>query len=539
MNHHLFHRREFLQVGIAAVATIGVVRRLRATHYSEETPFELEEMTVADLRLRLETGQDSAVSLVEKYLARINTIDRSEAGTNCVIEVNPDALAIAHRLDVERRGGQVRGPLHGIPIVIKDNIDTADRMMTTAGSLAMVGAKPLADAPLVSTLRSAGVIILAKTNMSEWAHFRSWSNAISGWSGRGGLSRNPYALDRSLGGSSSGTAGAVSGNLCAIGIGTDTDGSIVSPSSCCGLVGIRPTVGLVSRKGIIPIGQSQDTAGPMARTVTDAVLLLNILATASEGGVVAGLSKPAPVPDYTAFLNPDGLRSARIGVVREELFGYNPQADRIADDALELLKSEGATLIDPANIATVSQLAEPEMEVLLHEFKAGINAYLTDLGANAPVHSLADITAFNENNKEREMPFFGQETMLEALEKGPLTSTAYVAAVKQCRDLSRQSGIDAIMTRHKLDALVAPSGDPAWIIDLEKGDGNTGWSSTAAAVAGYPHITVPAGYTQGLPVGLSFFGRAWSEPTLIRLAFAFEQASVQRRPPQFLSTVVV
>jgi amidase len=534
MPHH--SRREFLQMSMASAAMVVGVGGTRAES-SEDRPFELAEASVAALRQRLESGQDSAVSLVEKYQARIETIDQAGPRINCVIEVNPDALAIAQRLDAEHRAGQVRGPLHGIPIVIKDNIDTADRMMTTAGSLAMVGAKPLADARLVTALRAAGVVILAKTNMSEWSHFRSWSNATSGWSGRGGLSRNPYVLDRSTSGSSSGTAGAVSSNLAAIGIGTETDGSIVSPSSCCGLVGIKPTVGLVSRTGIIPIARSQDTAGPMARTLTDAVLLLNVMASAAEEDVTAPPGRPAPVPDYTAFLVPNGLRSARIGVAREALFGYSPPADRIAEAALELLRREGATLVDPANISTIGQLGEPEMEVLLHEFKAGIDAYLAGLGPNAPVRSLEDVIAFNERNKEREMPFFGQETMVRAAEKGPLTSPEYLEARRLCLDLARRLGIDAIMEQHRLDALVAPTGDPAWAIDLVNGDGNKGWSATAAAVAGYPHITIPAGYTHDLPVGLSFFGRAWSEPTLIRLAYAFEQAAAQRRPPRFLPTV--
>ena len=509
------------------------------TERPEEESFELAEATIATLRQRLESGQDTAASLVEKYLARIESIDRAGPRINSMIEINPDALAIAQGLDAERRAGQIRGPLHGIPIVIKDNIDTADRMMTTAGSLAMVGAKPLADAPLVNALRTAGVVILAKTNMSEWAHFRSWSHATSGWSGRGGLTLNPYALDRSTSGSSSGTAAAVAGNLAAIGIGTDTDGSIVSPSSCCGLVGIRPTIGLVSREGIIPIAHSMDTAGPMARTVTDAVLLLNVMALAAEHDGAAGLSRPAPVHDFTAFLVPDGLRSARIGVVREELFGYSASADQIAEDALELLEREGATLVDPANIDTISQLGDPAMELMQYEFKFGINAYLAGLEPGAPVETLADIIAFNIKNKDRELQFFGQETMVAAAERGPLTSKEYVLALKQCRDLSRLLGIDAIMDKHGLDALVAPSGDPAWVIDLENGDSNKGWSSTTAAVAGYPHITVPAGYVSGLPVGLSFFGRAWSEPTLIKFAYAFEQATAQRRPPRFLPTVAV
>ncbi len=519
----------------AMVLGIGCSRAQRP----EEQQFDLAEASVAVLRQRLETGRESAVSLVEKYLARIDSIDSSGPRINSLIEVNPDALGIAQRLDAERSAGQNRGALHGIPIVIKDNIDTADRMMTTAGSLAMVGARPLADAPLVTALRAAGVVILAKTNMSEWAHFRSWSAATSGWSGRGGLSRNPYVLDRSTSGSSSGTASAVSSNLTTIGIGTETDGSIVSPASCCGLVGIKPTVGVVSRAGIIPIGRSQDTAGPMARTLTDATLLLNVMASAAEKGGAVVPGRPAAVPDYTAFLVPGGLKSARIGVVRDGLFGYSPSADRIAETALEVLKREGATLVDPANIATLSQLGEPEMEVLLYEFKAGLNAYLGGLAPNAPVQSLEDVIRFNEINKDREMPFFGQETMESAAEKGPLSSPEYVEARTRCVDLSRRLGIDAIMEEHRLDALVAPTGDPAWVIDLVNGDGNKGWSATAAAVAGYPHITVPAGQVSGLPVGLSFFGRAWSEPTLIKIAYAFEQATLERQPPLFFPTVAV
>jgi amidase len=536
MPHFSYWRRDFLQKSMASVAVLCGAACSR-TQQPEDDPFELEEVTVATLQQRMEGGLDSAASLVEKYLARIESIDRAGPKINSIIEVNPDALAIAQRLDAERSVGEIRGPLHGIPIVIKDNIDTSDRMMTTAGSLALVGAKPLADAPLVTALRNAGVVILAKTNMTEWAHFRSWSNATSGWSGRGGLTLNPYVLDRSTSGSSSGTAAAVACNLAAIGVGTDTYGSIVLPSSCCGLVGIRPTVGLVSREGIIPIAQSMDTAGPMARTVTDAVLLLNAMVSVPEDGPVAGLKRSTPVPDYAAFLSPRGLRSARIGVVREKLFGYSPPADRIAENALELLEVEGATLVDPANIDKVYELSKPAMQVMQHEFKAGINAYLARLGPGAPVHSLEDIIAFNEAYSDREMLFFGQETMIEAAGKGPLTSEEYVLALRQCRDRSRRLGIDAIMDKHGLDALVAPSGDPGWVVDLENGDSINGSSSAPAAVAGYPHITVPAGFENGLPVGLSFFGRAWSEPTLIRLAYAFEQATVQRRPPEFLSTV--
>jgi len=538
MPHFSYWRRDFLQKSMASAAVLFGAACSR-TQRPKDEPFELEEATVATLRQRMESGQDSAASLVEKYLARIESIDRAGPKINSLIELNPEALAIAQHLDTERRADQVRGPLHGIPVVIKDNIDTADRMMTTAGSLAMVGARPLTDSPLVAALRTAGVVILAKTNMSEWAHFRSWANASSGWSGRGGLTLNPYALDRSTSGSSSGTAAAVSCNLAAIGIGTDTNGSIVSPSSCCGLVGIRPTVGLVSQEGIIPIAHSMDTAGPMARTVTDAVLLLNVMASANDHNGAARSRRPAPMHDYTTSLVSNGLRSARIGVVRKKLFGYSIEADRIAEEALELLKREGATLVDPANIDTINQLSEPSMQVMQYEFKAGINAYLAGLGPGAPVQSLSDIIAFNIKNNDREMPFFGQETMVAADQKGPLASEEYVLALEKCRDLSRRQGIDATMNRYDLDALVAPSGDPAWKIDLDKGDSNKGWSSSAAAVAGYPHITVPAGYANGLPVGLSFFGRAWSEPTLIRLAYAFELATAHRRTPRFLPTVAL
>jgi amidase len=537
MPHFSNKRRNFLKHSVATAAVLTSGANVASQQIVNES-FELEEATVGGLRQRLESGEDTASSLVEKYLARIDLIDSSGPTLNSVIEINPDALAIAQRLDNERRAGLVRGPLHGIPIVIKDNIATADHMMTTAGSLAMIGAMPLSDAPLVAALRAAGVVILAKTNMCEWAHFRGSNTVTSGWSGRGGLSRNPYVLDRCTSGSSSGTAAAVSGNLAAIGIGTETDGSIVSPASCCGLVGIKPTVGLVSRKGIIPIAHSYDTAGPMARTVTDAVLLLNVMAAAAEEQAVAGLSRSDPVADYTSFLVPDGLRSARIGVVREALFGYSAPADRIADAAIEVLREEGATIVDPANVATISQLPELQWEVELYECKAGINAYLKDLAPGAPVRTLADIIEFNEKNKDLEMPFFGQEALLESVKKGPLTSPAYLTALRQCQELSRRQGIDAVMAEHGLDALVAPTGDPAWVIDLVNGDSNKGWwSSPAAAAAGYPHITVPAGYVHGLPVGLSFFGRAWSEPTLIRLAYAFEQATDQRRAPQFYPTV--
>lgn len=492
--------------------------------------FDPSEASVSDLSKRLAAGTLTSAALVAHYQARIASLDKAGPAVNAMIEMNPDAMSIAIGLDAERRAGRLRGPLHGIPIVIKDNLATADRMMTTAGSLAMVGATPPADARVVSALRAAGVVILGKTNMCEWAHFRAW-HSTSGWSGRGGLCRNPYALARNTSGSSSGTAVAVTSNFASLGIGTETDGSIISPSSCCGIVGIKPTVGLVSRQGIIPISRSQDTAGPMTRSVADAATLLTVMASTSELTDVG--PRPSGAVDYAASLVPGGLRGARIGVVREGLFGYSDPADAIAEDALDVLRREGAVLVDPANIPTLARIADPEMETMLYEFKAGVADYLGWIGPLAPVHSLDDIIAFNERNRDRELPYFGQDTMIKSAQKGPLTTPAYLRARAECVDLSRRQGIDFIMDRHHLDALVAPSGDPAWMTDLVNGDANKGWSATPAAVAGYPHITVPAGFVRGLPVGLSFFGRAWSEALLIKLAYAFERATSQRRQPTF------
>jgi amidase len=519
------NRRDLLKSSLLAAFAPGSA--------SAQTPFDLEEATVAGLQAKMKSGEYTARLLVEEYRSRIDAIDKHGPNLNAVIELNPDALAIAEGLDKERRDKGARGPLHGIPVLVKDNIDTADRMMTTAGSLALNGSIAPRDAFVAQRLRAAGAVILGKTNLSEWANFRS-SHSSSGWSGRGGQTRNPYALDRNPCGSSSGSGAAAAANLCALAVGTETDGSVTCPSSVNGLVGIKPTLGLVSRAGIIPIAHSQDTAGPMARTVTDAALLLTAMAGIDANDAVTRESAGKAQPDYTRFLDPNGLRGARIGVARK-FFGFNEKVDALMAKALDTMKHLGAEIIDPAEIPTTGKFGEPENEVLLYEFKADLNAYLARLGPKAPVHSLQEIIDFNERNADREMPYFGQDLMIKAQAKGPLTSPAYLQALKSCRELSQRLGIDAIMAQYKLDALVAPTAGPAWPIDLPNGDHSAGGDFTGpAAVAGYPHITVPAGYVFGLPVGLSFAGRAYSEPVLIRLAYAFEQATRFRKPPKFL-----
>jgi amidase len=496
--------------------------------------FELEEITIAELQDGMKSGQYTARSIAEKYLARIEAMDSNGPAIRSVIETNPDALAIAEELDKERKAKGLRGPLHGIPVLIKDNIDTRDRMMTTAGSLALVGAKPLKDSFVAQKLRAAGAVILGKTNPSEWANIRS-NHSTSGWSGRGGLTKNPYALDRNPCGSSSGTGAGISANLGAVGIGTETDGSIVCPSSANGLVGIKPTVGLVSRSGIIPISHTQDSAGPMCRTVRDAAILLGALVGADSEDSATAASVGKSFPDYTKFLSA-GRPGMRIGVVRK-YFGFNDDVDALMEQALDVLKKNGAVIVDPADIATIGRTGANENNVLLYELKADLNAYLARLGPNAPVKTLKDVIEFNDQNKDKEMPYFGQDMFLKAQAKGDLTTKEYVDALEGNLRLARQEGIDATMDKFKLDALVAPTGGPAWITDLINGDNASGQTSTAAAVACYPSVSVPAGYVRGLPVGISFFGRAWSEPTLIALAHAFEQATKMRKAPQFLATV--
>lgn len=528
-------RRSFLKSGIlTGTAALATPPASHLGVWPARNDFELEECTIRDLQAGMKSGRFAAHSLVARYLGRIEEVDRHGPRLNSVIEINPDALAIAEELDRERRAKGPRGLLHGIPVLIKDNLATHDRMMTTAGSLALVGSIPPKDSFVAKKLREAGAVILGKTNLSEWANIRS-SHSTSGWSGRGGLTRNPYALDRNPCGSSSGSGVAVSANLCAVAIGTETDGSIVCPSNANGIVGIKPTVGLVSRAGIIPIAHSQDTSGPMARTVSDATILLGAIAGAdADDGATEG-SRDKAFSDYTQFLDPRGLKGARIGVVRK-LFGFSDAVDRLMDNALEEMKRHGAVIVDPADIETTDKLGDSELQVLLYELKADLNAYLMSLGPGAPVHSLEEIIEFNERNRAREMPYFGQDLFIKAQAKGPLTSKEYTDALEKNHRLMRTEGIDAVMEKFQLDALVAPTAGPAWLTDLVVGDHDVGGSSTAPAVAGYPNISVPAGFVFGLPVGISFFGRGYSEPTLIKLAYSFEQATRHRRVPKFLHT---
>jgi amidase len=498
------------------------------------SPFELDEVTFADLQDGMVSGKYSSHSITEKYLARIDEIDKQGPALASVIEVNPDAMAIADGMDKERRAGQVRGALHGIPVLIKDNIDTADRMQTTAGSLALLGSKPVRDSFVAQKLREAGAVILGKTNLSEWANIRS-AHSTSGWSGRGGQTKNPYALDRNPCGSSSGSGAAASANLCAAAVGTETDGSVVCPSSANGLVGIKPTLGLVSRSGIIPIAHSQDTAGPMARTVRDAAILLSALA-GSDPRDPATSAAQQKIADYTRSLNPDGLRGTRIGVARK-YFGFSEAVDQLMNSCIDQMKRAGAEIVDPADLPTHGKFDDTEFQVLLYELNADLNAYLA--GRPGAPASLRQIIDFNEKNKEKEMPFFGQDIFVKAESKGPLTSKEYIDALDANHRLSQKEGIDAVMDQFKLDAIIAPTGSPAWLTDLVNGDHSAGGSSNAAAVAGYPDVTVPAGFIFGLPVGISFFGRAWSEPMLLRIAYAFEQISKARKAPQFLQTVTL
>ena len=499
--------------------------------------FELNETSVAQLQEAMTAGRYTSRRLVELYLQRIARIDAAGPRLRSVIETNPDALAIADALDAERKTKGPRGPLHGIPVLIKDNIDTGDKMLTTAGSLALIGAPAPRDAFVIERMRAAGVVILGKTNLSEWANIRSVRSS-SGWSARGGQVKNPYVLDRNPCGSSSGTGAAIAANLAAVGVGPETDGSVVCPSAVSALVGMKPTIGLVSRTGIVPISHSQDTAGPMARTVADAAALLTAM-VGSDTNDAAMAAAPAAREDYTAALKADALKGARIGVARAQYFGYSPPADALVNSAIELMKAQGATIVDPADIPTASRLDACEIEVLLYEFKADLNAYLATRGTAAAASTLKDLIAFNERERAREMPYFGQELFIRAETKGPLTTPEYKAAAAQCRRLARDEGIDAVMTKHQLDALVVPAVTPAWPTDLVNGDHIAGGGTTPAAVAGYPSITVPAGWAGELPVGILFMGRAFSESRLIGLAFAYEQASKHRRPPKFLTTIPI
>ncbi len=536
----MVRRRQFLQqaaIGSAALVTSSSIDAAPASAMQERSSRavldvgeEIRERPIADLQQAMTSGELTARAITQAYLRRIDAIDRQGPAINSVIELNPDALDIAARLDEERRSGRVRGPLHGIPVLIKDNIDTADRMKTTAGSLALVDAKPSRDAWLVARLREAGAVILGKTNLSEWANFRS-NDSTSGWSGRGGLTRNPYALDRNGCGSSTGSGVAVAASLCAAAVGTETDGSIICPASRNGVVGIKPTVGLVSRSGIIPIAATQDTAGPMARTVADAAALLGAIAGVDPGDAATRTARIAS--DYREHLRMDGLQGRRIGVMRN-FFGFDRRVDALMEEAIAAVEGAGATIVDPADLPTRGQFGQAEFQVLLYEFKAGIDAYLAGLGPASPMTSLADVMAFNEAHAKEEMPYFGQDIFTQAQAKGPLTEKAYRAARAKARRLARTEGLDRVFRGRKVDAILAPSGGPAWLTDLVNGDYGTGGSSGPAAVAGYPNVTVPAGFVHGLPIGVSFIGPAWSEGLLIGMAYAYEQRTRLRRAPEYL-----
>jgi amidase len=528
-------RREFLRTGGFFVGGLALAPLLGACASAgiRQDP-GVEETTIAALQEAMQAGRLSSAALVDVYLARIEAIDRSGPTLRSVQEINPDARAIAAALDDERRARGPRGPLHGIPVLLKDNIATADRLQTTAGALALVGARPREDATVARRLREAGAVILGKASMSEWAYFKS-APGSSGWSGRAGQARNPYALERTPCGSSSGSAIAVAANLTAVALGTETDGSIVCPSGVNGVVGIKPTVGLTSRAGVIPISATQDTVGPFGRSVADAATVLGALVGADprDPATQAGVGHGAA--DYTRFLERDGLRGARLGVPRDGYFGYSPRADAVIERALEAMRGLGAVVVDPVKIPNFDRaaLSNAEIIVLLYEFKAGVNAYLADLGPGAPVHTLEEIIAFNKAHPEENLPYFGQELLERAQAKGPLTDAEYLEAREKCRRLAGTEGFDVVMEKEKLDALVAPTTTPAWPVDLVNGDQFRGSSAKSAALAGYPLVSVPAGDVRGLPVGLTFMGRAWSEPTLIKLAYAFEQATKARRPPPF------
>lgn len=524
------HRREFL-VAAAAAATAGAAdtATTAATRNTDAPPDAVAELSLTDIAAAFADGRMTSQQLTQDYLTRIDKLDRRGPGLGSVIETNPRALEIADSLDVERKTRGVRGPLHGVPVLIKDNVETSDHMMSTAGSLALAGWYAPQDAPLVERLRAAGAVILGKSNLSEWANFRS-THSLSGWSGRGGQCRNPYATDRTPSGSSSGSAVAVSANLCAIAVGTETDGSIVSPASVNGIVGLKPTVGLVSRRGIIPISHSQDTAGPLTRSVRDAAVML---------GIMAGLDRADPASvavgdrfqtDYARYVDPKGLAGARLGVARK-FFADSAPLNGFLDTCIATLKAAGATIVDPADLPLHGSTGAPEQEVMLYEFKADLNAYFKRLPPTFPVRSLSALIRFNEAHKDTEMPLFDQELLRQAEAKGPLTEKAYKDARAACLKATRSNGIDAVLAEHKLDAMVTLTSGPAWLIDTVNGDSDTGGCSSPAAIAGYPHITVPAGLFRGLPIGLSFFGAAFSEPTLIKLGSGFEAAAHGRMPP--------
>ncbi len=540
-------RRAFVSASLAAgAALLGAPAVAAASDASSLTltavrsvgiPPSIDDVldhSVADLSAMLKRGAISSRDLTQRFLTRIAQMDKTGVAINAIMELNPDALAIADQRDAERKAGMTVGPLHGIPVLIKDNIGSADKMRTSAGSLALANSTPAKDAFVVERLRAAGAVLLGKTNLSEWANFRS-SRSTSGWSGRGGQTRNPYVLDRNPCGSSSGTGAAIASTFATVGIGSETDGSIICPSAICGLVGIKPTVGLWGRSGIIPISASQDTAGPMARSVADAAALLGVLTGVDPRDDATNASRGKSTTNYATFLDAAGLKGTRIGAARH-LAGFNDAVDTRFNEAIAALRSAGATVIDSVKLTTAGKFDDAERIVLDYEFKAGLNAYFASLGKDAPVQTLAELIAWNEREKAREMPWFGQETFIRSQKCGPLTDKKYLDARAKCIRLTRTEGIDAVMKKHKLDAIILPSNQPAWTTDLLNGDHFTGGSTSFAAVSGYPSITVPMGLVGELPVGLSFMARAWEEGKLITLAHAFEQATKLRRAPKFLTT---
>ncbi len=525
-------RRDLLQIGIASGLFAG--SNIDATAATAKS-LEVAEASIADLQSAMSRGAFTSLQLVNAYLARIKSIDKSGPKINSIIELNPDSRKIAANLDRERKAKGPRGPLHGIPVLLKDNIATADRMQTTAGSLALLGAITVRDAFIVQKLRDAGAIILGKTNLSEWANIRS-TRATSGWSARGGLTKSPYALDRNTSGSSSGSASGIAASLATMAVGTETDGSITSPAALASLVGIKPTLGLVSRAGIIPIAPSQDTAGPMTRTVADAAVLLTALA-GTDAQDPATREADQHLQDYTRFLDLDGLRGKRIGVVRSQFTGQSDLVASVVEAELAVLQAQGAVLVEIPEIPNTTKYADSELTVLLFELKTSLPQYLAIYAPASPIKSLADVIAFNEENRAREMPHFGQELFVSAQAKGDLDSQEYKDALANNLKFSREQGIDKVLAENQLDALVAPTGELAWLTDFIHGDSSGNSFTTPAAVAGYPHITVPAGFAKGLACGISFVGKAWSEPTLIAMAYAYEQASRRRRPPSYARTV--
>ena len=495
--------------------------------------FDLNEITIDELQLKMGSGEINSVQICEMYLERIKQVDPV---LKSVIEINPDALDIARILDEERKEGKIRGPLHGIPVLYKDNIDSGDKMQTTAGSLALAGNIAVKDAFIIKKLRAAGAVVLGKTNLSEWANFRS-DNSSSGWSGRGGQVRNPFCLDRSPCGSSSGTGAAVSANFCAIGIGTETNGSIVCPSGVNGIVGIKPTLGMWSRQGIIPIAHSQDTAGPMARTIKDAAILLGALAEFDSSDSETHIEKGEIFSDYTQFLDENGLAGMRIGIA-SEMIGFNAKVDALFKQAVADMKAKGAEIVEEVKFENRRKWGDPSYQVLLYEFKADLNKYLNE-HPDAPLKSMEEIIEFNKNNATLEMPWFDQEIFEQAQAKGDLSTDEYLTALKDSKKFAGVEGIDAVMKEHNLDAIIAQTNGPAWTIDWVNGDHFSGGSSSPAAISGYPNITVPMGFVHGLPVGISFFGSAWSEPKLLKIAYAFERATLHRKAPGFLETIMV